>query len=97
MRGSYQLTKEEREKYIPYIKQCIKELETKKTISLNDTTLNPYNITSILEELGYEEVNFDSNGWEWDFWFTFVKNGAKDIVVQGCGITFDLQISLGGD
>lgn len=92
MRGAYNLTKEEKEKYIPYIRDCIKNMRDDEPISLNDTSLNPQNMIDIFSELGYDEVDFDSNGWEYDFWYTFVKEGEKNIILAGCGITFDLQM-----
>lgn len=96
MKGSWELTKEEREKYIPYIAECIKRLDSVDEIDLVDTTLNPENMRSIMEELGYTEINFDSNGWEYDFWINFAKEGEKNVTVSGCGMTFDLKL-LGYD
>lgn len=97
MRGQWDLTQEEREKYIPYIRDCIKNMKKNKSISLNDTPLNPENMIDILTELGYVQNSFDSNGWEYDFWYTFVKEGERAIILAGTGVTFDLQIYFADD
>lgn len=96
MRGSYDFAEGEKEKYLPYIRQCIERLEKEEVdnISLTDTSLNPYNVESIVQELGYEELDFDCNGWDWDFWITFRKDKTKNIIVSGNGITADLKIWL---
>lgn len=96
MRGEWNLTQEEREKYIPYIQECIKKLDEVDDIDLSDTTLNPENMRDIMKELGYTEMSFDSNGWEYDFWIEFAKEGEKNVTVSGCGVTFDLRL-LGYD
>lgn len=96
MRGRWKISQEERDKYIPYIKDCIKKLEAseEEEISLNDTTLNPENVKIILRELGYSQNDFDSNGWDYDFWYTFVKEEKRAIILSGTGATFDLKIYL---
>lgn len=43
------------------------------------------NVTEILEPLGYEEYEYDSNGWEVDFWQTYINEnqGNKKIELSG--------------
>ena len=100
MRGNWNLTQEEKEKYAPYIKDCIKRLneglnDGVENISLNDTSLNPENVSDIMRELGYEDVGWDTCGWEYDFWIYFNNLGQnRRIVVSGTGATFDLNIHL---
>lgn len=100
MRGRWDLTQEERDRYIPYIVECIKKLDTEDdidNIDLTDTPLNPENMRDIMKELGYTEAYFDCNGWEFDFWIKFTKEEAKDIVVSGCGMTFGLYLERADD
>lgn len=88
-------------KYMPIVKKFIEGVEKvdiensdellKKDFS--DTELNPYTLGIILENLGYERNNQDDNGWELDFWITYTKKGYRPIMINGCGMTFELQLS----
>lgn len=98
----YKLTDEVRKKYLPIIKEhtekirnCNLEEMDRYDVSLNlsDTGLNPYTLGKLLEELGYEKVDVDKNGWEMDFWITYEKSGCPPIQVRGTGITFELFLS----
>lgn len=40
-------------------------------MDLTNMGVGPYHIKDILEDLGYEEDNYDTNGWEMDYWFHF--------------------------
>lgn len=63
------------------------------TLDLSDTELNPYTLEKLLESLGYQQGDRDSNGWQFDFWVNMWKEGANDIVISGTGITFELKLS----
>ena len=90
-----------KEKYTPLVVSFIDELEKleadistpilKKDFS--DTELNPSTLGLILESLGYKNVSHDDNGWELDFWITYEKQGYKPIMITGCGMTFELELS----
>lgn len=86
-------------KYTPIIKDFIDNLENKKktknllTKDFSDTKLNPSKLGLILEELGYNTVAHDDNGWELDFWITYKKEGYKPLMISGCGMTFELILS----
>lgn len=93
MHGVWELSQEEKEKYIPYIKECIEKLNIEKSgINLTNTPLTPQNMRDIMEQLGYTELSFDSNGWQCDFWIEFEKEGESNITVSGCGATFELYL-----
>ena len=71
------------------------------SLDLSDKGINPHQLQELLEELGYEEDGFDSNGWQWDFWMYMKRIDEKHfdstcekLVVSGCGMTFELIISL---
>lgn len=85
---------EEKKKYIPYIQEGIEHLKQKKIDDINLDELNPAKVEELLKELGYEQTDFDTNGWEMDFWITFKKPGEPNIIVGGCGYTFTLKLYL---
>lgn len=91
MRGSWHLTQEEKDKYVPFIKESIKKLKAgEENIDLTKTELTPNDVGDILEELGYDRISFETNGWEMDFWIEYGKFEEKKLIVSGCGMTFDL-------
>lgn len=59
---------------------------------LSGTGLNPYNLWKILEKLGYEKYDEDSNGWEIDFWIRMKKPGYKPLAIEACGMTFEMKL-----
>ena len=60
---------------------------------MSNTNLNLSNCQDVLEdELGYDHVNSDNNGWEMDFWWEFEAKGLPKITVRGCGYTADLNM-----
>ena len=60
--------------------------------SLVGTGLNPCKTTKILEELGYTQGSFDTNGWEGETWITFTKDGDRSIVLYYEGWDFDIKL-----
>lgn len=97
----WELTDEVRNEYKPIVESFLKDVEDNNLDISNellekdfsDTKLNPYTLGKILEELGYECVNRDDNGWELDFWIDYHKDRCKNIQVSGTGITFELNLS----
>lgn len=65
-------------------------------VELSNTCLNLSNCQDLLEELGYEVANHNTNGWEMDFWWDFEREGLPDITVSGCGYTAELAIRFTG-
>lgn len=70
-------------------------------IDLSDKGINPHQLVCLLEEFGYEREDQDDNGWELDFGFTwkeqmasFFDSGCENLVVRGCGMTFELKIYI---
>lgn len=91
-----------KEKYLPIVKEHINKIENYQLeemdrydveLDLSDTELNPYTLGELLEELDYEKVDVDRNGWEMDFWIKYKKSGCLPIQVRGTGITFELFLS----
>lgn len=70
------------------------------SLDLSDTELNPYTLWGLLEGIGYKKTGAEDNGWELDFWINFdvINQPAGSITnalcVHGCGMTFELKLSL---
>lgn len=100
MRGSFTLTQEEKDHYKPIIQGIIEELIKTRNFDSIDLTdfdeLSPYLMWELLEELGWENTDYDSNGWEQDTWTYFTKKGQDfaSIVLFSCGMTFNMSIAL---
>lgn len=104
--NNWNLTDEIRNKFKPIVEDYISLLESDKlnnehreSIDFTNQGISPVQLKELLEELGYEEVDYDSNGWQHDFW-QYMNNPnrekyAKDLCIYGCGMTFDL--ALGSD
>lgn len=92
MRGEWHLNKIEKVIYTAMIKQCIYKLENDIVceIDLTHTTLNPNQVGEVLEDLGYYQDYFETNGWEQDCWISFAKDGHPTLIIYSCGMTFDL-------
>lgn len=98
----YQLNEKIKELYLPIVKEHIDKIESLNLeeespynieLDLSDSPLNPYTLWGILEELGYERMDQDDNGWQMDFWIYFEKESCRELIVRGCGITFELILS----
>lgn len=100
MRGQYFLTENERRYWEPIFKEKIAELCCNPDPSEDDDwdlhgyDLSPANIKYLLESMGYELDNYDSNGWEQDTWYYFnIPEYHCRLVMYYCGFTFDLTLS----
>lgn len=98
----WNLNEKVKELYLPIIKEHIYKIENYNPeeedlyeieLDLSDTPLNPYTLWKILEELGYEKIDQDENGWEMDFLIYFKKETCRGLIVRGCGMTFELILS----
>ena len=107
----WNLSKEVHDKYYPIVKEflaklegySLEELETLNQsnfkLDLSDTTLNPSTLKDLLEKLGYEEDEMDTNGWQMDFWIDMNRtdnktfpSGCEKLQIIGTGMTFELAI-----
>ena len=56
-------------------------------LNLDDLDVIPFKVWKYLEdELGWEEVDMDHNGWEMDFYVEFKKEGEPTLQLRGSGI-----------
>ena len=44
----------------------------------------PEDVGQYLKSVGLEQEDFDSNGWDWDFWMTYSKD-SKKYTLSGSG------------
>lgn len=91
-------TQEQKDKFIPMIKEFMEKVkknpDTKECIDFYNQGISPSQLKDILEnDLGFEEVDFDTNGWQWDFWITMRKDGV-DYMIAGTGMTFEMVFRL---
>ena len=66
MRGNYQTTHEDRRRFFHGLLQLCNN--PTKWYDLVSTQLSMCNCADLLEELGYEQEDWDVNGWEGDVW-----------------------------
>lgn len=97
MRGSYTLREWEENKWKREFSRFIEALENAqsdgKKIDLTSLDLCPANVIDILGLLGWEEIDFDSNGWEQDTWYEFAHpNHNFKITFFYCGYTFKMDL-----
>ncbi len=51
----------------------------------------------VLRKYGYERLDFDTNGWDYDYWVYFTKDGSPKLCVSGCGHTGSAAIGVDPD
>ena len=94
----WQVTQEQREKFIPLIKEFVEKMkenpDATAAIDFYNQGISPTQLKDILtDDMGFEEKDFDRNGWEMDFWITLSKDGI-DYMIAGTGMTFELVFRL---
>lgn len=100
MRGNWNLEPQEETTLVPFVAKCVERLNKREvdSIDLEDTDLNPQILSDILvDKLGYLDDEFETNGWEMDFWIKFRKEGLPTIMIVGCGMTFGLSLTIDED
>jgi hypothetical protein len=65
-------------------KEIDKVLSGEIKLANTETLTSPDKIDSYLKESGLEQGNFDSNGWDWDFWMEYGKED-KVYILAGSG------------
>lgn len=86
------LWKRKIEHYILYIER------KKEDIDLSEENINPYQLRAVLELLGWECIDSDSNGWEQDHWMYFKHPDHKiTLTIFSCGMTFELKLYTGDE
>lgn len=91
MRGTYQFTNQDRDRIFFALRDLTNQT-TFEAVSLVGANVSLSDCQDALEELGYEHVDSDTNGWEMDFWWFFEEEGLPGLIVSGCGYNGDLYI-----
>lgn len=102
MRGSYHITEEDKKTLTFIIEALINHLKVHsgddiEEVSLNCLNVGPCQVIEVLEDLGYERISFDSNGWEGDSWWSFSKEGEVPVGIFYSGYSFEMSMSLNKD
>ena len=96
MRGQWNLREWELDHWKNIIRLSIDRLNLGvETIDLSDKDINPYQVQTVLEALGWEhdEEADINNGWEMDFWMYFRHpDSDKILVIAACGMRFSLEL-----
>lgn len=107
----WELTDEVRTKFKPIIQSFLNKMESltieqienmdnkEFCLNLSDTELRPYTLLQLMKEFGYDNEEFQNNGWELDFWIDISRDGSypstcEDLCIHGCGMTFELNLSV---
>jgi hypothetical protein len=100
MRGNYQTTHEDRIKFFHGLCELCKNPVIWH--DLVSTQLSMCNCIDLLEELGYEQEDWDVNGWEGDVWGHYIHYGidgledAPKIWVRAEAYSGSLDIGFSG-
>lgn len=95
MRGTHSMREWEIPKYEAILSR---EIERMKVLpshrrSFVEENVCPANIIQTLEALGWERIDFESNGWEQDTWYYFVHQDYDfGITLFYCGYTFKIEL-----
>lgn len=89
---------EQKNKFIPMIKKFMEKMkenpDATMAVDFYNQGISPSQLKNILEdELSFEEIDFDRNGYQWDFWITMRKDGV-DYMIAGTGMTFEMVFRL---
>ena len=100
MRGNYQTIDEDRRRFFHGLNQLCDNPE--EWCDLVSTQLSMCNCIDLLEELGYEQEDWDVNGWEGDVWGHYIHYGldgfedAPRIWVRAEAYSGSLDIGFSG-
>jgi hypothetical protein len=97
MRGSWTLRDWEADYLKTLIANRIADLDNRRadTINLTEEDVCPENIIDVLEMLGYEYDEVDTNGWEQDTWINFIhQETGHGATLFYCGRTFEMKLYL---
>lgn len=63
------------------------------SLTLSKKGVSPSELGEMLESFGYEQDDFDTNGWEWDFWSNYSHDNLPQLRMSGTGFYFSLYLS----
>jgi hypothetical protein len=65
-------------------KEIEKVINGEVEFAQSKTLISPDEADKYLQSIGFEQEEFDSNGWDWDFWMGYSKD-EKSYVLSGSG------------
>lgn len=65
-------------------KEIDKVIQGEISSTTSNTLISPDDIDTYLKEEGLKQEDFESNGWYWDFWKEYTKDG-KTYILGGSG------------
>lgn len=95
MRGTHRMRDWEIAKYSAIVSREIERIKVLPSHrrSFVEENVCPANIIQTLEALGWEQVDFESNGWEQDTWYYFSHQDYNfQITLFYCGYTFNIEL-----
>lgn len=95
IRGKYRLAAEEKEQALAIVKGALATLAAikNKAVSLTEFDISPCHICDMMDELGWSEASFDTNGWEGDTWYYFSHEDYEyQVAMFYCGYTFSVEM-----
>ena len=99
MRGNWNLSAGEaaywQEVITNKLNYLIENKDSIDDIDLSQEDISPYQLYNVLEYLGYERDDLETNGWEQDTWARYSNNEERiSLCIFSCGMTFELKIML---
>lgn len=88
--ASYHLTSEEELELKNILSEFIED-KNKNELDFTKTKYNVHLLSEALEDLGFSEDGFESNGYAYDFWVPFSKD-KMGIFISGQGLSFELKL-----
>jgi len=68
-----------------FLNEIDKVISGEFTSTKSNMLISPINVANYLEDIGFVKEDFDSNGWDWDFWATYVRGEERfQLTSNGC-------------
>jgi len=76
------------------VEQGIRKVLTDEQQSYSNKYTNPDTVKKYLLSLGFvDNHDFDTNGWQYDYWFSMYHDDHGKVTISGCGYYGGLTIS----
>jgi hypothetical protein len=89
--NQYQLDDIKKDTFVRIVRAFLRE--EIKDIDFTGSGINFYTLGEVLEELGYEKEDYDSNGWQLDLTVTYVKEDCENLILHGSAYVFEIQLA----
>ena len=94
MRGNYETTHQDRIRFFhALLELCKPQVDS---VDLVSTQLSACNCADLLEELGYDQDSWETNGWEGEIWARYTHACAPTILLSADAYCGRLDISWAG-